>query len=259
LGIRAEVADIEFAPATIVEEARQRKSEWELNIIRAAGRICDLGHGAFVEALATGRGERSEVDLIRSAEAVMREANPYYDDSWPTSPSKIASGAAVGSSLLHNPQATRRVHSGSIVNWDICMRYCGYTIDVSRSRKVGEVTCDERRAQDVVAEMFDYVLAAARPGTAVRDLVAATDAIARDAGFRLWEGFLGHGTGLDCQERPVLTIEEPMILEEGMVICIEPRVVLEGRYLIGAEDMVIIGRQDATSTSSFPRFPLGIE
>ena len=46
--------------------------------------------------------------------------------------------------------------------------------------------------------------------------------IAKDAGYELWEDFVGHGSGLDTHERPDMGVEETELIE-NMVLCIEPR------------------------------------
>jgi Xaa-Pro aminopeptidase len=106
--------------------------------------------------------------------------------------------------------------------------------------------------------MFDEVLKAAKPGALPSELVDMADAVARSEGFSLWGGFLGHATGLDVQERPVLTIERTP-LAENMVIAIEPRIEVEGKWVLGNEDEVLITPMGGESLSRFPKHPLTLD
>lgn len=51
-------------------------------------------------------------------------------------------------------------------------------------------------------------------------------------------GLLGHGVGLEFQERPNLVVDD-LELKENMVVAIEPRVCVEDA-VVGLEDMIRI-------------------
>lgn len=257
LELRELLPETEIAPSTIVEELTIVKSSWEIDLMRKAAAIGDRGHKAFVEALKTGIG-KNEVELIRVAEAVMREADPIYEEISPISPSLICSGRVSRLYLLHVPQETKVIQQDDAINWDICMRYRGYPIDTSRTRVVGKARADFVLAYQTALAMSEEVRGKAAPGVQVQDLVQLADGVAREAGFELWDGFLGHGLGLDVHSRPDMGKEE-MLLQENMVITVEPRIALDDEYLFGNEDMVLITSSGCESLTSFPREPLELE
>ena len=247
----------QFRPSIVVEDLTIVKSPWEIDLFRKAAAIGDRGHQAFLEALRTGVG-KTEVELIRVAEAVMREADPVYEEVSPISPSLICSGRVSRLYLLHAPMEAKRVAVGDAVNWDICMRYQGYPIDTSRTRVVGRATEEQTRAYDAAMAMSTQVLDTAAPGVQVQDLVELADSIARESGFELWDRFLGHGLGLDAHGRPDMGYEE-MELAENMVITVEPRIALNDEYLFGNEDMVLVTADGAEPLTTFPKTPLELE
>lgn len=257
LELRDALPRTEFIPSTVVEELTIAKSSWEINIFRQAGAIGDLGHQAFLDALHKGSGQ-TELELIRAAEAVMRDADPIYEECSPISPSLISSGAIGRLSLLHTPQITKRVNTGDAINWDIGMRYCGYPVDTSRTRVLGKPTLKQSLAYDAVLEMRSDVLGLVRPGIEVQDLVEHAERVARARGFALWDRFLGHGLGLDVHSRPDMGQEE-MTLEENMMITIEPRIVLDGSWLLGNEDMILVTAEGFEAFTTFPLEPLGLK
>jgi Xaa-Pro aminopeptidase len=52
--------------------------------------------------------------------------------------------------------------------------------------------------------------------------------------------FVGHGLGITLHEEPFVNALSAIRLEEGMVLCIEPLTLLEGRFGVQIEDEVLI-------------------
>jgi Xaa-Pro aminopeptidase len=244
----------EFARSTVIEELRLTKSEFELDLLQRAAEIGDIGHQAMAEVL--GRGQPiSELDAIRMADAAMRQVDPLYEDPSVSSPSKIGSGSKVGRWLLHVPMADKMIVPGDTVNWDICMRFEGYAIDISRTRVVGKASPQIQRAYEAELQMSEALLRAAKPGLPAVQLKHLAHQVARDTGFELWEDFVGHGIGLDTHERPDMGVEATQLVE-NMVLCIEPRIAVDDRWLLGNEDMVVVTPDGGKPLTRFPKEPL---
>lgn len=247
----------ELERSTVVEELRMIKSPLEIEIIKKAASVADIGSQVVFDSLKNGIGQ-TELELIRAAEHAMRMEDPIYEDACTGSPSLICSGTSVRDSMLHLPDPAKRIASGDSVHWDICLRYQGYPIDTSRTRVVGKATDEQKHAYEVSMRMHAAVLKAAQPGVKARDLVVLADKVAREGGFVLWDAFLGHGLGLDTHERPDLVVEETK-LAANMVLAIEPRVSLNDTYLFGNEDMVLVTEAGGVPLTQFPKTPLEIE
>ena len=254
LDLKQRTPNVEFVRSTIVEELRLIKSPFELEMIRQAALIGDLGSETVAELLRDGVG-KTELEVIRAAEHAMRSADPIYEDSCSSSPSLICSGFPVGGALLHFPTTSKKIERGNVVHWDICMRYEGFPVDTSRTRSIGKPTEPQTRAYDCVLRMHEAVIQAARPGEKASRLVEIADEIARKEGYELWDRFLGHGLGLDIHERPDMGIEETP-LAENMVLAIEPRLSLGDVYLLGNEDMVWVTEDGGKALTQFPKTPL---
>jgi Xaa-Pro aminopeptidase len=256
LGMLDELPDTAFTPSTVVETVRLVKTAYEIELITEAGRVADVGHQAFVDALTSG-APKTELELVRVMDDAMRALDPIYEDCATSSTSLICSGDEVQGLLLHSPIPDKVVRPGDVVNWDCCGRYLGYAIDTSRTRVVGTPTREQEAKYQVVLEMSQAVRDAMKPGAVTTDLVQLADDVAREHGSRLWLMFLGHGIGLDCHERPDMGVER-VVLEENMVITVEPRVVFEDRFLMANEDMCLVTPDGARPLTSFPREPLGV-
>jgi Xaa-Pro aminopeptidase len=257
LQLREVLPEAELERSTIVEELRMIKSPLEIEIIKKAAAVADIGSQAMLEGLKDGIG-RNELELIRAAEHAMRMEDPIYEDACTGSPSLICSGTSIRNSMLHLPDPQKKIQKGDAVHWDICLRYEGYPIDTSRTRVVGSATDEQKRAYDTSLRMHEAVLDAAKPGVKARELVVLADNVARETGFVLWDAFLGHGLGLDTHERPDLVVEETK-LAANMVLAIEPRVSLNDVYLFGIEDMVLVTEDGGVPLTQFPKRPLEIE
>jgi Xaa-Pro aminopeptidase len=246
---------IEFERSTVVEDLRLIKSKYDLAGMREAAKSADAAHAAIVELLS--KGPISELDLIREAERVMRMRDPMYEDSCTGSPSLICSGTTYGGALLHLPDARKMIVAGDVVHWDLALRYDGYPVDSSRTRGIGGVSDELRKAYDVSLDMLSEVTAAAKPGVSAFELVQIGDRVARRSGYELWNAFMGHGLGWDTHERPDMGIEE-LPLEENMVLAIEPRIAV-GAYLVGNEDMVHVTGAGGVSLTGYDRGPLELQ
>jgi len=254
LGLNELMPECEFTQSTVIEELRLTKSQYELELLQGAAEIGDMGHQTMTELLRRG-DPVSELDAVRTADAVMREASPLYEDPSVSSPSKISSGSKVGRWLLHVPMADKMILEGDIVCWDICMRYEGYAIDISRTRMLGKASPDIQRAYQAELQMSEALIEAAKPGVPAVHLKNLACEIATNAGFELWEDFVGHGLGLDTHERPDMGVEETELVE-NMVLCIEPRISVDDRWLLGNEDMVVVTPKGGRSLTRFPKEPL---
>jgi Xaa-Pro aminopeptidase len=52
--------------------------------------------------------------------------------------------------------------------------------------------------------------------------------------------FIGHGVGLELNELPVLVGNMELVLEQGMVMAVEPKFVFPGIGSVGVEDTLVV-------------------
>ena len=97
-------------------------------------------------------------------------------------------------------------------------------------------------------EIYQLVLAAQvsaieflRAGVKAQDVDAAARSIIEQAGYGNQFGHsTGHGVGLSIHEKPRLSVKDQTVLEEGMVVTIEPGVYLPGWGGVRIEDTVVV-------------------
>jgi len=92
-----------------------------------------------------------------------------------------------------------------------------------------------------VNEAQAAAIAAVRPGVSVAEVDAAARRVLRKAGLgRYFTHSTGHGVGLEIHEAPRVAAAQKEVLQQGMVITIEPGVYFPGKWGVRIEDMVAV-------------------
>lgn len=169
----------------------------------------------------------------------------------------IAFGA--NSSMPHYRAGEAKLQRGQTVLIDIGVNFRHYHSDMTRTLFFGEPDPKIAEIYEIVKGAQKAALQMCRPGTCVGDLDEAARAFIRERGYG--ENFthsLGHGVGLEIHELPVLRNKPPfaeIILEEGMVITIEPGIYLEGIGGVRLEDTIVIQSEDYKNLTNRPLDP----
>ncbi len=202
------VRDLDWVDATdALSRERVVKDPDEIEAIRASIAVCDAGQAA---ARSGARPGMSELDLWAHVRGALERAAggriPVLAD--------LVSGPRT--TEVGGPPGSRILAEGDIVLCDLVPRVAGYWGDSCASFVVGEPTDAAREAHERVRDALAQVVAAIRPGAVAGEL----DALAR--GSLDFPHHTGHGLGTTAHEEPRLVPSSPMVLEEGMVVAIEP-------------------------------------
>lgn len=223
-----------------VGSLRMHKDAGELIAIREAS---ELAEGVLLDVLGGLREGVSEQALAATIEYEFKQRGA----SGPSFESIVLFGAR--SSLPHGQPGARTLKPGDIVLIDMGCRKAGYCSDLTRTFVFG------RMPGTWFAEIYEIVrtaqqaaLEAVRPGIGARDVDAVARTIITDAGYgRQFGHGLGHGVGIEVHERPRLNFESDVILEEGMVVTIEPGIYLPGQGGVRIEDLAMVTAQGCES------------
>lgn len=165
----------------------------------------------------------------------------------------VCAGAGIHPANPNGP-SDREIQPGEPITMDYSMNYQGYQVDMTRMISFGqEPPTEALRAYDDMLAILIMLEEKLTPGVRPCDLFAlAEDEAARRGWSENFMGygtekvrFVGHGIGLTLDEEPYLApkMEEP--LEAGMVVALEPKVMLPGIGVVGPEDTYIIGSNRA--------------
>lgn len=158
----------------------------------------------------------------------------------------VTSGS--NSSLPHATPQDKQLEKPILIDWGA--KYMGYCSDNTRTMVYTE---KQNEICDIVAEAHDKAINSIKPGLKCCEI----DKVARDIINEYGYGdkyihSTGHGVGLDIHEMPTFSIRDKTIIEEGMVITVEPGIYLEGDFGVRLEDTVAIEKNKGMIIGDLP-------
>jgi Xaa-Pro aminopeptidase len=230
--------------SALTAELRMVKSPAELALLAEAARISDLGMRAGLAAVADGA---REIEMAAAAEHAIRSAGAELSFT-------TVAGAGPRTALGTFLPGDRRMRLGEAVLLDCGARVHGYHGDMCRTVAVGEPRPELEQALEAVAAAVEAAVAAARPGVTVAELRESARRAVEDAGLgeAWWGEFMPHGAGTGQHEPPYGDRDPGCELREGMVLCIEPGVLLPGVAGVVHEQMIAVTAGAANVLNELP-------
>lgn len=237
---------VEIAPlGPVLDRLRMRKSPAEIALLREACRITDEGARAFAEGCRDGGV--SERELAVEIEAVMKRAG----SGRLAFPLILGAGAERTASVVPFP-SERLLARGDLVLLDVGATCGGYCADLSRTACVGLApTAEQLRLLETVLEIYHALEEALRPGVRADELHALATGRARAAGYDM-PFLVGHNTGCENHEEPVLDGASAQVLEPGMLETLEPGIYVPGIGGCRIEKTVLVTETGCEPLSSAP-------
>lgn len=227
--IKADLISIE----TEVLKLRAIKSSAEILIMERAARLAEIGMEAVRKALIPGK---TETELATEAICAMRKAGAEAASHIPA----IRSGE--NAERLYRVPTDRALSPGDPVIADLGARYQGYSAEYCRTMVLGQPKKDLKAMYKVLFAAYKRGIKMVKPGTLAQDIDhAIREAIVR-AGFPEYPHATGHGIGMANAEYPPINQTSKAVLQEGMVICIEPGIYLPGVGAVKEEDVILVTR-----------------
>lgn len=139
------------------------------------------------------------------------------------------------------------IKKGSTVMVDMAGNYTAYISDMTRVFRYGELPAIAVKAHQTALAIQDFLECAARPGYSCADIYTYSINIADKAGLSSFfmgttqqAKFVGHGIGLQINERPVFTLRSKEVLIPNMVFAFEPKFVIPGVGAVGIENSFLV-------------------
>jgi Xaa-Pro aminopeptidase len=178
-GLIRELPGATFVDATdILQTLRLVKSPKELEFVRKAGEIADIGFKAMLEAAEVGV---PDCDVWTACESALIRAGAeppsftlYCSGPWPEK----------GVGFIYGPM-NRILQKGDIVFNEITPSYGGYWVQLCRAIVLGEPSDDFKRAYDAQVEIYNLAEQELRKGSTVSDLESKARALAAKRGYFL--------------------------------------------------------------------------
>ena len=228
-----------------------RKTPEEIDRMAAAGailvRTLKLIEGKVREGVTTKELDEAAERFIRSQGAVPAfKGYRGFPGSLCISPNSM---------VVHGIPGSYRLERGDVLSVDVGVVKDGWVADAARTFAVGQVSAVAHKLLDVTeASLFDAV-EQCRPGNRLGDVSHAVQTRVEGEGLSVVRSLVGHGIGRDMHEDPqVPNFGEPgkgPLLEEGMVLAVEP-MVTAGRHPVRmGDDGWAIFSQDGSLAAHF--------
>ncbi|GBD29958.1 putative peptidase [bacterium HR32] len=223
---------------------RARKDLQELEAMRRSQAAADA---AVLAAWTAARPGVSELEVAEAAAAAARQAGA---ESVPFA--LVASGPNTADP--HHEPNRRRLRPEEALLVDVGARWDGYCSDVTRVGFLGQPVGRYLEVHGVVERALRAALDAVRPGVPACRVDRAAREVITAAGYGpYFVHRTGHGLGLSPHEPPSVHGEERALLEEGMVITVEPGVYLPGEFGVRLEEAVVVLDSGPEILSRLPR------
>jgi methionyl aminopeptidase len=228
-----------------------KKSPSEIEQMAAAGAILvktmDLLAGKVRAGVTTGELDRAAEKFIRS-----QGATPAFK-GYRGFPGSIC--ASPNEMVVHGIPGRFKLHRGDILSIDIGVVKDGWVADAARTFPVGEVSPVAAKLLEVTEGALFAAVEQARVGNRLGDVSHAVQEHVEAGGFSVVRSLVGHGIGRDMHEEPQIPNYGPagrgIVLEEGMVLAIEP-MVTAGRHMVRmGDDSWAIYSQDGSLAAHF--------
>ena len=164
--------------------------------------------------------------------------------------------ASPNSMVVHGIPSAYRLERGDILSVDVGVVRDGWVADAARTFPVGPVSPIAQRLLRVTEQSLHLAVAQCVAGNHLGDVGHAIQHyVEKENGFEVVRTLVGHGVGREMHEDPQVPnygkAHSGVLLEEGMVLAVEPMVTIGTREVRVAEDQWSIFSADGTLAAHF--------
>lgn len=242
----------------LIDRLRYIKSPAELSLIRESCRWGNLAHRLMQEKLELGRTEM-DISLEASTEAsrmMVATLGPTYSPlsiGWGT-PALAMFHAGASTSLPHGLSNAVGLREGDILVTGAGADVGGYQSELERTMILGEPSPEFVTHFDLMMQLQHAGFDALRPGRSLADAETDVSNAFKELGVaEMQRHHTGHGIGLEGHEAPFIDKGDPTMIEEGMVLSVEPGLYVPGLGGFRHSDTVVIGPDGAERLTYYPR------
>jgi methionyl aminopeptidase len=228
-----------------------RKTPEEIDRMAAAGRILVRCHEILRSKARPGV---TTAELDDAAERFIRsqDAEPAFK-GYRGFPGSIC--ASPNSMVVHGIPGSYKLNRGDILSIDIGVIHNGWVADAAITHPIGNVTPIASRLLATTRASLFAAVDQCVAGNRLGDVSHAVQARVESDGFAVIRSLVGHGIGRDMHEDPQIpNFGEPgtgPVLEEGMVLAIEPMVNAGTHQVRMGSDNWAVYSQDGSLAAHF--------
>lgn len=230
-----------------LKRSRNIKDKYEINLLRLSSYLTNVGMEAALANIRKSEAEASIAAEIAMRETWAKELSEFEISSFGNTEGGIVTALwCYSNSGYRVPYGCECPSNRVPQEGEVCLPVCwaaidGYHSENERTVMIGKIPEQYERAYDAMLAGRQNVFQMMKAGVAVSDVYAAGVAPYIEAGFGDYlPGRIGHGLGLSLHEFPSLSKDSSLVLEEGMVVTVEPGLVFAGWGSTRHSDTVVV-------------------
>jgi Xaa-Pro aminopeptidase len=217
-----------------MEQLRRVKAADEIELLKRAAALADLGYQCFAETVAVGI---KEYELVAEVEAFLK-ANGAEDNF-----TLIASGGREVVGM--KPPTERKLQRGDAVITELTPQIDGYYAQICRTLILGEPSTEQKQSFSIFYEAQLAAQNLLKPGVKASDLAKAQNDVFRKNGFGEYTGskytrVRGHCLGLYLDEDPYILEDVHYVMKKDMVLIAHPNTYLPlAGYMVFGDTLIV--------------------
>lgn len=228
-----------------IVEMRTRKDADEVALIERCARWTDVGYSVAEAVIAEGKTELDIYAEVLSGCTKAAGVPLSLDGDFVSGERSIGIGGG---------PTDRTLREGDLFIFDLYPTYFGYRADTCRTLVVGVPNAKQIEVYDLLRRALEAGEEKLRPGVRAKDVYQRVYESIAHAGYGAhFPHHAGHGIGLKAPEAPFLIPGSDEVLEEGMVVTLEPGIYLPGLGGLRMEDDYLITSDGPRVLSHFSR------
>ena len=204
------------------------KSDWEVDIMRQAGRIVGEGLKLLQRSVKPGIST-ADLDAIFEKHVRASGAIPTFK-GYRGFPASLC--VSINDEVVHGiPSPDRKLKEGDIVSLDAGATFKGYVGDAAVTVGVGKISAKAQALIDTTRGALEAAIDVVGPDAKLSTIARTIQDFAESRGYAVVKKYVGHGIGQKLHEEPQVPnyVIKPVasfefILRPGHCIAIEPMV-----------------------------------
>jgi Xaa-Pro aminopeptidase len=233
--MEARFVDPQAVSATgAIEALRRIKTAEEIEILRQAALLADIGYQHFIDSIKVGM---AEYELVAEVEGFLKERGA--EDNFML----IGSGGTEVFGM--RPPTERRFQIGDNVTTELSPQVNGYYAQICRTLVLGEPSENQNKSFSIFREAQQAAENFLKPGVNIKDVARVQNDVFRREGYGEFTGskytrVRGHNLGLYPDENPWVLEDVDCVVEEGMVLIAHPNTYLPlSGYMVFGDTLVV--------------------
>lgn len=221
--------------AVNIDELRNVKDEEEIKYIKKAANIASE---CYLHILSFVKPGMKECEVSNEMIRFMKEKGASKESF------EIIVASGKRGALPHGVASEKVIEEGDFVTLDFGCIYKGYCSDITRSFMVGKASDKMIEVYNVVKKAQMLALKKVKAGVKACEIdKVARDYITKKGYGKYFTHSTGHGLGVEVHDPMAISSRNELVLEENMIITIEPGIYIPSLGGIRIEDDVLVTKE----------------